>query len=42
MVWLLRSLAAKKGDRMEGSVAKNVAEGKSNEQIREVGHHARV
>jgi hypothetical protein len=26
---------------MEGSVAKNFAEGKSNEQVREVGHHAR-
>jgi hypothetical protein len=26
---------------MEGSVANNFAEGKSNEQVREVGHHAR-
>jgi hypothetical protein len=40
-VWLLRTLADGKGDRMEGSVAKNFAEGKSHEHFLEVGHHAR-
>jgi hypothetical protein len=39
--WLLRTLADGKGDRMEGSVAKNFAEGKSHEHFLEVGHHAR-
>jgi hypothetical protein len=39
--WLLRTLADGKGDRMEGSVAKNFEEGKSHEHFLEVGHHAR-
>ncbi len=39
--WLLRTLAEGKCDRMKGSVAKNFEEGKSNEQLIEVGHHAR-
>jgi hypothetical protein len=34
-------LAEGKHDRMEGAVAKNFEEGKSHEQVREVGHHAR-
>jgi hypothetical protein len=35
------TLADGKGDRMEGSVAKNFEEGKSHEHFLEVGHHAR-
>jgi hypothetical protein len=37
----IRTLAEGKRDRMEGAVAKNFEEGKSHEQVREVGHHAR-
>jgi len=38
---ILRTLADGKGDRMEGSVAKNFEERKSHEHFLEVGHHAR-
>ena len=38
---LRNSWAEGKCDRMEGSVAKNFVEGKSNEQVIDVGHHAR-
>src|SRR6266699_6446109 len=37
----LLTLADGECDKMENSVAKNFVEGKSNEHVREVGHHAR-